>query len=355
MKVWIYAICKNEAQFADRWMDSMQEADGITVLDTGSADQTVEILRSRGAEVFCESISPWRFDIARNRSLSLVPPDVDLCVCTDLDEVFRPGWRMEAERAWTDGVNQLRYRYVWSFFPDGSPDHVFFIEKIHARTGFQWVGAVHEVLKSKSACMATAEGILLEHYPDAEKSRGQYLPLLELAVKEEPENDRNCHYLGREYMFHRRWNEAIRVLKHHLQMKSATWKDERCASMRYIARCYRELNSSLEETWLLRAAAEAPWLREPWVELAECWMRKEFWYGVSAASGRALEITERSDSYITEGRCWGSLPYDLLSLGLYYSGSFEEALTAAEEALRLSPDDLRIRKNREFMQEKIKR
>ena len=36
--VCVYAICKNEAQFADRWMDSMSEADYIVVLDTGSED-----------------------------------------------------------------------------------------------------------------------------------------------------------------------------------------------------------------------------------------------------------------------------------------------------------------------------
>ena len=29
------------------------------------------------------------------------------------------------------------------------------------------------------------------------KSRGQYLPLLELSEEEDPEDDRNMHYLGR--------------------------------------------------------------------------------------------------------------------------------------------------------------
>ena len=38
--VCVYAICKNEAKFARRWMDSMSEADHIVVLDTGSTDGT---------------------------------------------------------------------------------------------------------------------------------------------------------------------------------------------------------------------------------------------------------------------------------------------------------------------------
>ena len=30
-KIAVYAICKNEVQFVDRWMDSMQEADLVVV------------------------------------------------------------------------------------------------------------------------------------------------------------------------------------------------------------------------------------------------------------------------------------------------------------------------------------
>ena len=41
MKIVVYAICKNEEAFVERWMDSMAEADEIVVLDTGSTDGTV--------------------------------------------------------------------------------------------------------------------------------------------------------------------------------------------------------------------------------------------------------------------------------------------------------------------------
>lgn len=48
MKVCVYAICKNESQFVERWMASMGEADAVVVLDTGSTDDTVERLRAAG-------------------------------------------------------------------------------------------------------------------------------------------------------------------------------------------------------------------------------------------------------------------------------------------------------------------
>ena len=56
MKIVVYAICKNEAGFAERWMASMAEADGVYVLDTGSTDGTAERRRALGAEVVEERV-----------------------------------------------------------------------------------------------------------------------------------------------------------------------------------------------------------------------------------------------------------------------------------------------------------
>ena len=63
----------------------------------------------------------------------------------------------------------------------------------------------------------TLDNITLNHYPDKTKSRKSYLPLLKLAVKEDPTNDRNMHYLGREYMYYNENDKAIKILKKHLK------------------------------------------------------------------------------------------------------------------------------------------
>ena len=102
-KIAVYAICKNEEQFVERWFASMREADEIFVLDTGSTDNTVKKLKGLGVNVNQEIIIPWRFDVARNKSLELIPKDYDICVCTDLDEIFEPGWRKKLENIWDEG------------------------------------------------------------------------------------------------------------------------------------------------------------------------------------------------------------------------------------------------------------
>lgn len=350
MKIVVYAIAKNESSFVDRWMDSMSEADQVVVLDTGSDDGTAERLRARGARVAVEQIIPWRFDRARNRSLELVPEDTDVCVCTDLDEVFRPGWRSALEGVWTPETRQASYRYTWSFQPDGSEGVVFWQEKIHARRGFRWVHPVHEVLEwvgeGERGPMVSVQGIQLDHHPDPQKSRGQYLPLLELSVAEDPEDDRNLHYLGREYLYYGRWDDCIRTLTQHLSLPSAVWRDERAASMRYIARAHARKGERDEaRDWYLRAAAEAPHLREPWVDLAMLLYENQEWEGVLYATACALKIRERPRTYICEAEAWGSLPHDLRCQAYYHTGRLPQALEEARLALAAAPSDPRLAGN----------
>lgn len=353
MNIWVYAICRNESAFVSRWLDSMEEADGIAVLDTGSTDDSATRLRARGALVVQESIQPWRFDAARNRSLALVPETADLCVCTDLDEVFQPGWRTLLEQAWTPGTTRARYRYTWSFLPNGQEGHVFYLDKIHTRHGYCWLHPVHEVLTRTDGApetFCTVHGMQLDHHPDPNKSRAQYLPLLELSVAEDPTDDRSMHYLGREYMFRGEWGKSIETLERHLALPRAVWADERCASMRYIARCCLQLKQpDAAEAWYLRAAAEAPHLREPWVELAWLWYQRQDWEGVALATARALAIAQRPATYISEAASWGSLPWDLRSLALYHTGRIAAAADCARQALALDPENDRLQRNLSLM------
>ena len=46
MKICVYAICKNEEKFVDRWIKNVKEADEVYVLDTGSTDNTVQKLKN---------------------------------------------------------------------------------------------------------------------------------------------------------------------------------------------------------------------------------------------------------------------------------------------------------------------
>ena len=339
MNIWVYAIAKDEARFAARWMASMAEADGVAVLDTGSGDDTTAMLRALGARVKTRVIEPWRFDTARNESMALVPPEADVLVCTDLDEVLCPGWREAIETHWQPGATTGRYEYVWSFEPDGTDGVKFLYEKIHAPGVCRWTHPVHEILEYSVPKRLCALPIRLEHHPDETKSRAGYLPLLEQSVAEDPNDDRSRHYLGREYMFRGRWDDCIRTLQEHLAMTSATWEPERAASMRCIA-CAWEAKGSGEraELWLLRAAAEAPQQREAWLELGRMAYEKQDWRGCVRYLTRCLDIKHRDLSYTSTPRAWGPLPWDLISIAWWRLGERGYAAACAREALKYGAD-----------------
>ncbi len=356
-KICVYAICKNEEKFVDRWMDSMGESDLVVVTDTGSTDGTVEKLRARGAQVYVDEVKPWRFDVARNLSLKHVPDDVDVCVCTDLDELFEPGWRARLNEAWLPGTKQAKYLYNWSLKADGSPYVQMHYSKVHTPLDFVWRDPVHEWLSyvgEGPKNTVFVEGMVLNHYPDATKSRGSYLPLLELGVAENPDSDRLRYYLGREYMYKGDWQKCIDTLKEYLKLPSATWNEECCAAMRWIAKAYHQIKSTREAySWYFRAVAEAPHLRDPYVECAKMAYSLSDWPMAFFMAEEALKIKERSTTYVNAGYSWDYTPSDLASIASYRLGMYERALSHAKAALELSSEDERLKSNVRLIREKL--
>jgi len=356
-KICVYAISKNEEKFVDRWMASVSEADIVTVTDTGSDDATVEKLRAAGAVVYQENFDPWRFDAARNTSMDHIPDDVDICVSSDLDEVFEPGWREKLEAAWNPVFTRGSYLFVWSHNADGTPNKQFNNEKIHSRHGFRWIHPVHEVLEySGTATDKTIwiNGLVVHHYPDVLKPRSQYLPLLELSAQENPQDDRTMFWLGREYMYHQKYDLCIETLKRHLSLPSAAWDEERSASMRFIGTAY-EAKGNIEEAkaWLLRAIAECPYAREPYLKLARLGYSESNWPLTYAMVKKGLAITNQSGSYLVEPESWDYALYDLGTISAYNLGLYTESFEFAVKAYLMNEGNERLKTNLQLAGAKI--
>jgi len=358
LRVYVYAICKNEEKSVDKWMDSMSEADGVYVLDTGSDDGTVEKLRGRGAVVVVQPVKPWRFDTARNLSMELLPEDADICVCTDLDERFIPGWRKLLESRWTPGVQRALYTFNWSLNPDGSPNTQLVYFKIHARHGYVWRCPIHEYLAYTGAGNEKniyIEELVLNHYPDPGKSRGSYLSMLEKAVADEPNNERMVYYLGREYLYAGQWQKCIDTLMRQINMPSSKWSEERCACMRWIAHSYNKLGYRNESyVWYYRAIAECPDMRDAYVEFALVAYGHRDWDAVYYFAERALKITKKNLRFVNQGYAWDHTPEDLASLACWNLGMYERSLEHAKKALSLSPEDKRLQTNLQCIERKLK-
>jgi tetratricopeptide (TPR) repeat protein len=338
MKIAVYTIAKNEEQHVARWAESCKEADYRLILDTGSTDNTCRTAWDCNVTVETETFDPWRFDHARNVALACLPDDIDLCISLDMDEVLQPGWRQALEQL-PPGVTRPRYKYVWSWNPDGSEGLTYGGDKIHARHGYTWKHPVHEVLKPDGMETQQWCDVLIHHYPDHSKSRSQYLPLLKLAVEEDPRDDRNQFYLAREYFFHGETGLAQYHFSEHLKLSQ--WHPERAASYRYLAK----MRPDAAEFHLYSAIAEDPSRRESWVDLAMVYYKKEDWVACRQACTMALRITEKPLDYLCEAEAWGWMPHDLMAISCHKLGDTDESFFHGSEALALNPKDERLQAN----------
>ena len=344
MKIAVYTIALNEAEHAERWANSAADADYRIVADTGSTDDTVERLTRAGVMVHRIAVRPWRFDVARNTAMALIPADVDVCCTMDMDEFLEPGWRPKVEAVWTPGTSAVYCRLARQSSLDDPAPRVWPAQKFHARWGYQFKRAVHEALFFVGGDQVARDcpGILMRHIPDGGKgTRAQYLPLMEVAYKEDPEDSQICFWLGRDYMWANRSEEAVEVLQHYLALPSSTWTEERSEAMRYLAR----LQPDKKMLWLNKARVEAPHRREIWLDLAEALRAQADWLNLFWACANGIERTHRTGSYLDDDGCWGARLYDLGAIACWQLGVVDRAIEWGQKALELEPASQRLQEN----------
>ena len=344
MKVAVYTIALNEEQFVDSWYESAKDADYLLIADTGSTDNTARRAQRLGIHVYGISIKPWRFDDARNAALALLPDDIDYCIALDMDEQLQPGWREALQKAHDNGWTRPRYKYTWSWNED-KPGLQYGGDKIHKRHNYRWKHPVHEVLVADR--ISEVQGwvdLEIHHHADNSKPRSQYLPLLKLSTEEDPYDDRNAFYYARELYFYGRHQEAAEEFKRHLSLPRATWRPERAASMRYLAKCEPREASR----WLNLAILEDPARREAKVELALHAYHSQNWETCYTYATEALSIQEKPLDYLCEEFAWGAMPYDLAAISAYYLGYHDKAEYYGEMALSLDQNNERLKNNLQF-------
>lgn len=258
MKIAVYSFGLNEAQNVRDWLDSCAGADHVTFCDTGSTDDTAGKLRywhgfrldedtghcpHGGLSIHQISIHPWRFDVAHNTALALVPADVDICIPLHMDERLQPGWRDALEAAWVShspSIGRSRFTKVWYDY-QFAPELTFRQNRIHARHGYVWRYPAHEGVYpySDQPEVFVNTALKIVQTQDLSKDRmARDLWLLELGLKENPHSAR-CHfYYGRQLMYARRYQEAVPLLRKYLSMPDA-WPGEAAQAAEALTICYR--------------------------------------------------------------------------------------------------------------------
>lgn len=343
-KIAIYTMAKNESTHVDRFAETTRDADVVVVTDTGSTDGTPDLLRDKNIEVHSSHIAPWRFDTATNCAMCHIPADVDICIKLDLDEVIfsRDGsaWREEIEKLWTQDVQQISYWYTWSWHVTGEiPAVKFRTANVHSRSGFIWRYPGHAGLYNMyPGKTADAQNFEIHHYM-TNKGRPDYLPLLQLAVRES-KCPRTLFYLGREYSFRRVHKEAINTLSEYLEHPDAYWKAERANAMRHIALAMEALGDQDQAmSWLMRGHGEYPGVRDMWYETLRFFHDRGDFTGGYWAAIKCLAITERDNQWTAQSaQAWLDDPFVLAAKCAWHIGRQDDAVRFLKQGLELNPN-----------------
>lgn len=358
-RVAVYAICKNESQFVEKWMNSMMEADLVVVLDTGSTDNTLEELKkfeSEKVQIYSEKIDPWRFDIARNIALDKVPKEYNILVSTDLDEILEPGWSNVLREKWVEGVHERGiYKYSWSHLENGESGRIFQYDKVHSRK-WRWKYPVHELLYNveTGSNLYNSENTLyifdemhLHHYPDRTKSRSNYLSLLELRAKEDPNDYYGLVYLAHEYYYQGKYSESIRTLKDILERFSDQYTEvEKASCYLFMGDSYYSMDDKAQAIYnYLNAIFVEPTYREPYLNLAKVYLDLKQYELAEEYVKLGIRNSYRHYTWLERDNSWSWEPYDLLSLACFYGGKKRDSLAHAVKAYQFDPENERLQKN----------
>lgn len=192
MKLSLCMICKNEEKKIARCINSVKEkVDEIVVVDTGSTDRTIGIVKKLGAKVF---EIPWEDDFSKAKNHAISKSQGDWIIFLDADEYlmashleYLRNYILEAENMKKDSIFieivNLDEEKVLSTFK------TIRIFKHHPDISFK--GRIHESLAKK--------GGKLEAITFTEPLRVLHDGYSKEAMEEKSKVDRNLEILLREY------------------------------------------------------------------------------------------------------------------------------------------------------------
>ena len=209
-------IVRDEEAALPRCLDSVASVvDEIVVVDTGSADATVDIARRSGARVLHHDLTHLDFATARNAGLDAVAGDHVLVLDADetLDPSSVPAARALAARDEDAGYIVGRRNIPHDRTSNPWWDHA--VRLFHNNPLFRYAGRVHETIDASilaAGARILRTDVVIDHHlaPPAElRAKGvRYLDLLREEASDDPER---LVFLAAEYHKLEMYAEATAV------------------------------------------------------------------------------------------------------------------------------------------------
>lgn len=281
MTISVCIIARNESESIARCLESVQGADEIVVLDTGSEDDTISIAKQHGALVFTDYKWADNFSEARNRARSkctgdwIFTIDCDNRLVEGIAAVRDAVARAEAANVKTVSIRVLfeegqRFSHWLPFLYKNDPE-------------IYWKGAIHNYL-TRDDKFQSSVSISCWYSPAHRKDPDRSFRILKREMlNHADELVREKFYLAREYFNRADYEIALYWYKEYF--KKAYWEQEMADAYVMMARCLWNLgqgdqaraycltaigmNAHFREAILFLAEMSGPINRDRFLEFAE--------------------------------------------------------------------------------------
>ncbi len=278
MKLSVAIIAKNEEVLIERCLKSVQDADEIVVVDTGSTDKTIEIARKFTDKIYTDYKWNDNFGEARQHAMGKCTGDWILTI--DADDRLADGGMEKLREIADKHPEEYCFGVLYVGEKSGASHKLPCFYK-NCKEVF-WSGAAHNYL-SKTARLDSGATIIYGYSPAHKKNPDRTFKILKKAVKEHPEKPREIFYLAREYQYKKDWINCLYYCNEYL--KRAYWGPEMADAWHRKALCLWNLqrgeeardaclqaikiNTNFREAALLMAEMTGPINRDRWLFIAE--------------------------------------------------------------------------------------
>lgn len=282
-RICLTMIVKNESKIIERLLDSCRSiVDVICICDTGSTDNTVELIKNYGEKYSIPTEVPiYKFrDFGYNRTASveeartfltyinydlkktwLLLLDADMCL--QIEDSFRKEDLKESGYLFTQKTHNLTYENT---------------RLVRADILWTCVGVTHEYWNCPSGQVVSLKSLWIDDYGDGGSKAEKFerdIRLLTKGLEDDPKNGRYAFYLAQSYQNSGQHTLAIEYYKKRIEMGG--WEEETWYAMWQMGRCYFELKKEegkeekeVEKAlfWYQQAFEKRPHRAEPLKDLA---------------------------------------------------------------------------------------
>lgn len=290
-------------------------------------------------------ISPWRFDVARNESMRLIPKESVICFMADLDEEIRtPDWVKEVKSHWDPLFTRAAYDYHRDVLPGDIIKRTIQEFRIHSREWTHWENIVHECLVTDAGQrqfyyeVCTPVNIEVWHYPKEQKEVS-YAELCEEDLKENPQNWLMRLQLAIEYEIEEQDDDALKHFTCILKNDSSLQTFEKARCWFGLARIAAKRQNNLQALNFYREGRlTESTFADNYIAAAEIYYNDEKFAQAIDLCLEALKNCEKA-SWCSVYDVRTYYIYQLLGLSYYFKGEKLLGLAYMSIASVKNPDD----------------